>query len=65
MDDALIEAIIKIGNNPKFIQSVEPNIMQPLQLSEWMVKRTMKAVELLYDEIQRTKQSDNRDPKRE
>ena len=56
MEDFLIESLVKIGNQKKVIEMCEPNIMQPLQLSEWMVKRVLKAQELLYAEIQRTKQ---------
>ena len=43
----LIESLVKIGNHPDFMKMVEPNIMKPLILQEWMVKRTLEAQELL------------------
>ena len=59
MIDDLIEAIVKIGNHKRIIKECEPNIMQPLELKSWMVKRTLYAWGLLEDEIRRTEQSNN------
>lgn len=63
----IIDALVEIGNHKRVIEVCEPNIMQPLQLERWMVSRVILAQELLqneWDEIQRSKQSDNRDNER-
>ena len=68
IDDALIEAIVKIGNLKKVIEVCEPQVCFSMDLQGWMVKRTLKAQELLQEEwdneIQRSKQSDNRNNER-
>ena len=43
----LIESLVKIGNHPDFMKMVEPNIMKPLILQEWMVRRVLTALTLL------------------
>lgn len=58
--DALIESIVKIGNHKRVIDLCEPHVMQPLQLESWMVRRTLVSWMLLDDEVQRSKQGDNK-----
>lgn len=48
--DAIIEAIIKIGNCPAFIKLCEPNVAEPMVLRAWMVKRVLTALVLLQQE---------------
>ncbi len=52
INDALIEAITKIGNLPGLIKACEPNIMQPLILEEWMVRRSLQALALFQEEYE-------------
>ena len=42
-----IEFISKIGNLPDVKKYLEPDIMEPLVLEKWMVKRVIKTVELI------------------
>jgi hypothetical protein len=46
-DDDKIEAIVELGNSPEVIKLCEPQICFPLTLQAWMVKRILKAEELL------------------
>jgi hypothetical protein len=46
-DDDKIEAIVELGNSPEVIKLCEPQICFPLTLRAWMVKRILKAEELL------------------
>ena len=50
--DDLVDAIITIGNHKRTIEICEPNIMQPLTLEAWMVKRTLVAWGLFCDECE-------------
>jgi len=50
IDDAIIEALTKIGNHPEVIKICEPDIFCPQELQEWQVKRTLKAIELFQKE---------------
>ena len=59
MEDFLIESLIKIGNHKRIIEICEPNIMQPLQLEEWMIRRTLMAWWLLEDELQKQEDGNN------
>ncbi len=47
--DELIEALVKIGNHETIKKEGEPNIMKPLELEEWMVKRTLYSLLLFQD----------------
>lgn len=49
-DDALVDALVKIGNHKEVTKMCEPNIMESLPLKEWQVKRTLKAIELFMKE---------------
>ncbi len=49
-EDYIIDALLQIGNHKKVMEMCEPQVMQPLQLQEWMVKRVLKAQELLENE---------------
>ena len=49
-DDDIIKALVTIGNHKKVMEISEPNVMQPLELQGWMIKRTLVALELLEDE---------------
>ena len=60
MIEELIEALVKVGNHNRVIKECEPNIFCPQELKSWMVRRTLYALELLENEIQRTEQSNNR-----
>lgn len=44
MNDEVIEAIVKLANDPEFTKRVEPYVMQPLQLQSWMARRTVGAI---------------------
>ncbi len=44
VSDAIIDALVTIGNHPEIAKECEPNVMQPLGLDEWMVKRTLYAL---------------------
>lgn len=46
----LTETILKIGNDPNFIQMVEPKVAFPFQLQHWMVVRCLKALGMLEEE---------------
>ncbi len=50
MTDAVIEVLVTIGNAKKEKEICEPNIIQPMELESWMVRRTLKALELFEDE---------------
>lgn len=50
IEDYLIEALVKIANDKKFLKLVEPQIMQPQELKYWMVQRTLYAWGLLLKE---------------
>ena len=49
-EDFVIDALITIGNAKKVKEFCEPNIMESMELKSWMVKRTLRALELLEDE---------------
>ena len=51
-DDLLIDAILTIANHPKAMALIEPQVMQPLALERWMVIRTLRAEELLQEELE-------------
>ncbi len=51
--DNLIEAIVQIGNSPKLVKSLEPNIIEPAELKPWMVKRTLTAWILFQEELEK------------
>ncbi len=55
INDAVIEALAKIGNHEKVMKLCEPDIMEPLELKKWMVRRTIKALELLRNEFMANK----------
>ncbi len=61
MNDVIIDSIVQIGNLKKVKKMCEPQVMQPLQLENWMVVRTLKAIELIQEayEIQRSQLSNN------
>ena len=42
-----IEFIAKIGNLPEVKKHLEPDIMEPLVLEKWMVKRVIRTIELI------------------
>ena len=46
----VIDAVVKIGNAKKVKEFCEPNIFEHMELKSWMVKRTLKALELLENE---------------
>lgn len=50
--DDLVAAVITIGNCEKTVEICEPNIMRPLKLEAWMVKRTLVAWGLFLREAQ-------------
>lgn len=47
--DDLVDSILTIGNHPAFKKLVEPQVMQPLKLESWMVKRVLIAYGLLLE----------------
>jgi len=44
--ELMINSLVKIGNHKRVIQECEPNIAFPGTLSNWMVKRTLVALNL-------------------
>ena len=50
IDDTIIEAIVKIGNHPEVIKMCEPQVCFAFELQKWMIRRTLKAQELLQQE---------------
>ena len=46
----IIDALVTIGNAKKVKDFCEPNIMESMELKSWMVRRTLKALELLENE---------------
>ena len=53
MIEEIIDALVTIGNSKKVIEICDPNTMQALELKAWMVKRSIKALELFEDEWKR------------
>ncbi len=51
MNQDIIEAIATIANHDKVKKACEPNVMQPLQIENWMVKRVLYAYKLFTDEL--------------
>ena len=41
LNELLVNALVKIGNYDVVMKECEPNVMQPMELDEWMVKRTL------------------------
>jgi len=54
MTKVILESLVKIGNHKKVIDECEPNVCFHFQLEPWMVKRTLKAQELLQNELYQT-----------
>ncbi len=52
-DNLIIDALVEIGNAPKFMKLCEPSVMQPLKLEKWMVVRVLTAWRLFEDEWER------------
>ena len=46
IDDALVDSIVELGNDPDFIKQLEPNLMWHMQLESWMVRRVLAVMEL-------------------
>lgn len=46
MIDTLVNALVKIGNHQATLKICEPDVMQPMNLEAWMVKRTLVSLEL-------------------
>lgn len=51
MNQDIIEAIATIANHKRVMKHCEPNVMQPLQIEEWQVKRVLYAYKLFADEL--------------
>ncbi len=47
IDNAMIEAILKIANSPEIIKLSEPNICFPFRVERWMVLRVLEAQKML------------------
>lgn len=58
IDNSVIEALIKIGNHKRVVKICEPNIMEPMELKEWMVRRTLVAMELFENEWKKSKKKE-------
>ena len=41
LNELLVNALVKIGNHDVVMKECEPNVTQPMELEEWMVKRTL------------------------
>ena len=39
----IIDLILEAGNHPKLMKTLEPNIIRPMKLESWMVRRTLVA----------------------
>lgn len=46
---AYLDLIVSTGNNKDFLEIIEPSVTQPLQLEQWMVRRTIIAMRLIED----------------
>ncbi len=53
LDDDVIGALAQIGNHKRVKKLCEPQIMEPLKLEKWMVKRTLISLELFEKEWKR------------
>ncbi len=47
LTDSVIKAIVTIGNEKNMIKLCEPNVAEPMELKEWMVKRTLTSLKLM------------------
>jgi hypothetical protein len=50
IDDCVIDALLKIGNDENFKKLCEPHVCYRFTLQRWMVERTVKAIGLLNKE---------------
>ena len=46
IDEALVDAIVQLGNDPDFTIQLESNLMWHMQLESWMVRRVLAVMEL-------------------
>ena len=53
MNEDIIKALVTIGNAKKVIKICEPNIMEHMELKSWMIKRTLKSLELFENEYKK------------
>ncbi len=50
IEDTIVEALVKIGNHKETMKLCEPHVSEPMELKSWMVRRTLKTLELLANE---------------
>jgi hypothetical protein len=50
MNEVIIDGLIKIANLDSVIQDCEPSVCKHFQIETWMVKRILRAQELLQKE---------------
>lgn len=55
MNDDIVEALVKIANNKKFMKLCEPHVVEPLGLEPWMVKRVVYAIRIFEKVYKETK----------
>ncbi len=55
IDDAIIKAIVELGNNPKIMKLCEPNVFCPQEIHEWQVRRVCRVIELLQEAYESNK----------
>lgn len=53
IDDCVIDALVKIGNDENVIEMCEPHVIWSLPLQGWMVERTIKSIDLLQNEYEK------------
>lgn len=44
--DEQIKLLTEVGNYPEIMKICEPQVMQPMQLEEWMVRRSFMAMQI-------------------
>ncbi len=55
-NEALIESLVTIGNHEVVVKACEPHIVEPQKLRAWMVARTLQALALFQEEMDKDAQ---------
>ena len=53
VDDLVIDALVEIGNHEKVVKVCEPDVFCPQELKGWMVRRTLYALGLFEQEMEK------------
>ena len=52
-EEQIIDLILEAGNHPSLMKTLEPNIMRPMKLESWMVRRVLTARAVVKEAIER------------